>query len=97
MPNIGGGFTEAAAVLKTYYGNTSAGWKIEGKKLTLIVEVPPNTYATVYIPTGNLNNITESNKVLSSIKDIKLLGKENSYIVLEVGSGSYNFSVVNYL
>ena len=96
MPNIGGDFTQAAAVLKTYYGNTSAGWKIEGKKLMLSVEVPPNTYATIYIPASDINNITESNNSLSSRKDIKFIGKENSCIVLQVGSGSYYFSVVNY-
>jgi alpha-L-rhamnosidase len=93
MPHIGGNFTNAAATLKTYYGSTSAGWKIENNQLLLDVEIPANTYATVYLPADDTGNITESNNALSSVKEIKVMGKEDDYIKVEIGSGSYHFSI----
>src|SRR5436190_6116485 len=80
MPHIGGSFTNASAALKTYYGNTAAGWKIEKDKLVMDVEVPANTYATVYIPADDQNSITESNSSLSTLKEIRVTGKEDGYI-----------------
>jgi alpha-L-rhamnosidase len=93
MPHIGGSFTNAAASLKTYYGNTAAGWKIEKDKLLLDVEVPANTYATIFIPADDVNSITESNLALAASKEIKVIGKEDGYIKVETGSGSYHFAV----
>ena len=49
-PHPGGKLTNAAATLNTYYGKLHSGWKLENDKLTLEVEVPANTTATVYIP-----------------------------------------------
>jgi alpha-L-rhamnosidase len=96
MPHIGGNFTTANAALKTYYGNTAAGWKIEGGKLLMEVEVPANTHATVYIPGEDANSITENNIALSNVKDIKITGKEDGYTKIEIGSGVYHFAVINY-
>ncbi len=96
MPHVGGSFTNAAASLKTYYGNTAAGWKIETNKLLLDVEVPANTYATVYIPGENVNNISENNIALSTVKEIKIIGKDDGYTKVEIGSGAYHFSIANY-
>jgi len=97
MPHIGGDFTNAAASLKTYYGNTGAGWKIEGSKLLLDVEVPANTYATIYILGEDVNSITENNMALSMVKEIKILGKEDGYTKVEIGSGTYHFATANYV
>lgn len=93
MPHPGGSLTTVSANLKTYYGLVSAHWKLDNGKLQLEVEIPANTTATVYIPADNAKSITESNKALSSVKDIKLMGKEGGFIVVEVGSGKYYFSV----
>jgi len=51
-----------------------------------------NTKATIYIPTNATESITEGNISLSSVKDIKFVGKEGNYIVVEVGSGKYHFT-----
>jgi alpha-L-rhamnosidase len=93
MPHIGGDFTNASATLKTYYGTTAAGWKMEKDKLLLDVEVPTNAYATVFIPADDAGDITENNTALSTLKEIKVIGKEDGYIKVEIGSGSYHFAV----
>ena len=91
QPHIGGGFTYASASLKTYYGMVSNSWKIDDDKILMDIEIPPNTTATVYIPATNADDITESGKKLSSINEIKISSVENSYVVLNIGSGAYHF------
>ncbi len=93
MPHIGGGLTNASASLQTYYGKLSSGWKTEAGKMTLDVEIPANTTATVYVPAADGGFVTESGVALASSKDITITGTENGYLVLKVGSGKYRFEV----
>jgi alpha-L-rhamnosidase len=90
MPHIGGGFTNASASLQTYYGTVSNGWKITGDQLLMEVEIPANTTATIYIPATSATAITESGKPLQA--DIKVMGTEDGYVKVNVGSGSYHFA-----
>ena len=92
MPHIGGGFTDAAASLQTYYGTMSSGWKIENDKLLMDIEIPANATATVYVPAANAGTITESGKAVSTLTDVKVSGTENGYVLLQVGSGKYHFA-----
>jgi alpha-L-rhamnosidase len=91
-PNIGGGFSSASASLLTYYGKLSNSWKVESGTLTMDVEIPANTKATVYIPAKEPKLVMESGKPLSTIADIKAIGNEDGYLVLELGSGLYHFT-----
>ncbi|HJS55726.1 MAG TPA: family 78 glycoside hydrolase catalytic domain [Chitinophagaceae bacterium] len=91
QPHIGGGLTNASASLQTYYGNTSSGWKIEGNQIILDVEIPANTKATVYVPAANADLVKENGSAISSSKDIQVMGTENGYVVLRIGSGKYHF------
>lgn len=91
QPHIGGGFTNATASLKTYYGTVSSGWKIQGNTTMLDVEIPANTTATVFIPAPNAAAITEGGNALPA--SIKVAGTENGYVMVNIGSGSYHFAV----
>ncbi len=93
QPHIGGGLTHASAALKTYYGTLSSGWKMEKDKIIMDVEIPANTNATIYMPASAANAVTESGNALQS--DIKVVGTENGYVVLKVGSGVYHFAATN--
>ena len=93
MPHIGGNFTHVTATLKTYYGSTSAGWKIEKDKITIAVVVPPNTYATIFLPAANASDIEENGITLSAMKDIKIMDRQGEYVVVQTGSGNYNFTI----
>ena len=93
QPHIGGGFTNASASLKTYYGTVSNSWKIDSDKIAMDVEIPANTTSSIYIPASSADAVTENHKALSQIKDIKISGSENGYIILSVGSGSYHFEI----
>ena len=79
--------------METLFGKLSSGWKIEGKKLTLEVVVPPNTTATVYVPSKQGESVKEGSVLAAKAPGIKELGWENGAAVYQVGSGSYKFSV----
>jgi len=69
---------------RSMYGKIASSWKREKGQLTLDVTVPPNTTATVWVPSKNPAGVTESSGV-------KLARREGEYAVFEVGSGSYSF------
>jgi len=91
-PHIGGGFTSVAASLETYYGTLSCAWQVKGSDLTMDIEIPANTTATVFVPADDEADILEGGKTLSLVKDIQVTGKETGYVVLKVGSGKYYFT-----
>jgi alpha-L-rhamnosidase len=86
-PLIGGGFTSASASLETYYGKLSSSWKVEDARLTMDVEIPANTTATVYIPANEAAVILEGGKAIASVKGIQIVRKEDGYLVVNVPSG----------
>ncbi len=90
-PHIGGGFTNASASLKTYYGALSSGWRVEADKIIMDVEIPANTTATVYIPAADGATTVEGGKSISSLKEISIAGNEEGYAVVKLGSGIYHF------
>jgi alpha-L-rhamnosidase len=91
QPHITDSFTYANADLKTYYGTISSHWKTDNGKLQLDVEIPANTRSTVYIPAKSVESIKENDVALTSIRDLKVIGKEGNYVVVEIGSGKYHF------
>jgi alpha-L-rhamnosidase len=95
MPHTGGGFTAAAASLETYYGKLSSGWTVEKGKTVYTIEIPANTAATIYLPAANSTQVSESGKLVAEIPEIKIAGSANGLVMLELGSGTYHFTVVD--
>jgi len=56
-PRPGGGLTHAKASLETMYGLVAAGWEKTGKHLTVKVQIPANTTATVKLPGGRVEEV----------------------------------------
>jgi len=93
QPHIGGGFTNASASLQTYYGKLSSGWKLEGDNIYLDVTIPTNTYASVFIPTYDVNLVSENGVGLKNANGITLVGQKNNYFETNLGSGEYHFVI----
>lgn len=91
-PTIGGGLTTVSAEYDTYYGKIRSAWKLAGDRLQLDVEIPANTTATVYIPSGSVEGITEKGVSLGDLKEVKVRGQEGKYVAVDVGSGVYSFN-----
>lgn len=49
-PRPGGGLTSASATHQSIYGEIASGWELDGEKLTMKVQIPANTSATIHIP-----------------------------------------------
>ncbi len=92
-PHPGGGFSDVRASLMTYYGRVSSHWKISGNDLTLALEIPVNTGATVYLPSTGLNEIREGGKLLTSLKEIRNITVAGQYTKVDLGSGNYQFTM----
>jgi alpha-L-rhamnosidase len=90
-PHPGGNFTFTNLDYETLYGKVSSHWKIDSIKFSLDVQIPANTTATVYIPTKDSNSLLDGGKPVTA--DVKVDGMEDGYLKLEIGSGSYSFSV----
>ncbi|HEY4327467.1 MAG TPA: glycoside hydrolase family 78 protein [Mucilaginibacter sp.] len=86
-PTIGGNLENAGADYDTNYGKISSHWKLNNGNLSLDVEIPANTKATIYIPAGTGGSLTESNLTINS-------APESGYFVQNVGSGSYHYVVL---
>jgi alpha-L-rhamnosidase len=92
-PHTGGGLSFASADLQTYYGKISSHWRSENGELLIDVEIPANTTADVFLHGENVDAITENGNGLASIKDIKISGKQNDCLVVQLGSGVYHFVI----
>ncbi len=74
------------------YGRISVSWKREGDRFTMEVVIPPNTTATVYVPTSQPKEVTESGKPVREAVGVTFQRVEGGCAVLEIGSGQYEFA-----
>src|SRR5690349_7061026 len=71
QPRPGGGLTFAKASVQSMYGRVAVGWNIAAGKMTLTVEVPPTTTASVMLPESTLQGVSEGGKTLANRDDMK--------------------------
>jgi alpha-L-rhamnosidase len=76
---------------KSIRGPITSDWKIADNKFTLNIAIPPNTTATVYVPTTDAKSVTESGKLPDQAKGVKFLRVEKGNAVFAVESGRYAF------
>jgi len=91
QPRPGGGLDYAKASYNSINGEIVSDWKIMGGKFALNVTIPANTTATVYVPAGDIESVTEGGKPAAKAGDVSLLRMEDDSAVFAVGSGHYRF------
>jgi alpha-L-rhamnosidase len=91
QPHPGGGLTFAKASINSMYGKIASEWHLDGNKMTLHVEVPPNTTATVQLPNTLVKDVTESGKSVENRDDVSGVKQLEKAVVLEIGAGAYEF------
>ena len=92
-PETVGDISEAKTTYLSPYGMIKSEWTKRDGFFTLKVEVPVNTTATVYLPTTNINAVTESGKAISGQKEIRFIQIEKDKALYNIGSGVYVFKV----
>jgi len=90
-PRPGGNLTWARGVYQSVRGQIAIGWKIESGSFLLNLVVPPNTSATVYLPTTDSSKIQESGRGIPESIGVQFVRAENGTAIIEVGSGTFHF------
>ncbi|MCL5098702.1 MAG: family 78 glycoside hydrolase catalytic domain [Candidatus Omnitrophica bacterium] len=92
-PRPGGGLTWATGKYESIRGWITSSWRVEPRKFTLQVTVPPNATATVYVPAASLEDVSELGKPPAQSDGVKFLRIEDHCPVFAVESGRYDFAV----
>ena len=77
-------------------GDIVSEWGKSGEKLLMKVGIPVNTVANIYVPGNDAEKILVNGRKLTTDRNLKMKGKEEGYIIIEAGSGRYNFQVEGY-
>ena len=73
------------------HGLIKSDWKREGDRFRIMVSIPVNTTAEIWLPARENAVITEAGKNIATSNDFKAQRHEKGYAVIEVGSGNYEF------
>jgi alpha-L-rhamnosidase len=93
-PFIGNGLDFARASYRTMHGEIVSDWKRKGDRLKWSVRIPANTNARVYVPSDSGTPVTEGGKPVEKAKGLRVIGREDNFIVCEAGSGHYTFASI---
>lgn len=77
------------------YGLIKSEWEKVGSDLNWKVSIPANTTAKVYIPAISSDAITVNGKSLVDGEGLKIMSQQNDMVTLNIGSGEYEFKVLN--
>ncbi|HET8778755.1 MAG TPA: family 78 glycoside hydrolase catalytic domain, partial [Agromyces sp.] len=92
-PTPGGGLQYAKVGYDSVYGRISSDWKLTADGLALMVDVPPNTTATVELPADNALAVLESGTAAADADGVHSLNVDDGTARVEVGSGHYEFTI----
>ena len=92
QPRPGGGITRVEASHETPHGKVASAWTTKDGRFELLVEVPPNSRATVRLPKAQLATVTESGKPLLEGNGVTGRRQDGEVALVEVGSGRYRFA-----
>jgi alpha-L-rhamnosidase len=92
-PHISSKLSYSKATFESPYGSVASGWEKKDGKILIKIRVPANATATVVLPTENSSGITEGSKPLSENKNFSDVRTVDKKVMLEAGSGEYNFEI----
>jgi alpha-L-rhamnosidase len=92
-PDMVAGLTHASGEYRSVNGLIRSAWKREEGRLTLEVDIPANTTATVYLPSEDAGTITEGGKPVKGRSEFGAVRSMDGYSVITTGSGHYEFVI----
>ena len=90
-PFIADGLDFARATYRSIHGEIASDWKRAGNQFTWTVRIPPNTSATVFIPSDPGSTVTEEGDPLNESAGLRLLDRQADSTICEAASGLYRF------
>ena len=93
-PSIVGDLTEVNASYDSNCGKIVSAWKRDGQNVRLHVVIPPNTTATICVPTDNAATVQESGKPAADSVGLKFqqMDPVTGSSVYEAAAGDYTFT-----
>ena len=88
-PRPGGNLIHASGEYDSVRGRISSSWKIEDDRFVLETLIPPNTTATVHVP--STDDVSEGGRPVDEADGVEFLRAGEGETVLSVGSGRYEF------
>ncbi|HVF96705.1 MAG TPA: family 78 glycoside hydrolase catalytic domain, partial [Flavisolibacter sp.] len=92
-PQIVGDISFVNTSYESPYGTIKSNWKKTANQFHLEIAVPANTTANIFLPTNEIGSVKESDRPIRSRTGIKLLGFQKNKLNVQVGSGTYHFTV----
>lgn len=90
-PEIVGDLTWVQAEHHTMYGPVRSEWRRADGKLTVRIVIPPNTTATLHLPTSDAASVRESSRPIAGDESVKQLSASKTEAIFAVESGTYEF------
>ncbi|MCF0075144.1 hypothetical protein LZD49_31960 [Dyadobacter sp. CY261] len=87
------GISHLKASTRTINGIIVSEWDKTDDGLDIRVSVPVNTFSRVHIPASNDADVLVNNTLLSSSKLVLSAEKKDGHVIVEIGSGVYEFIV----
>lgn len=81
----------ASASVRTPYGTLAGAWRRTGGRLRLSVTVPVGSTATVRLPVGDPEAVTEQGRPVRRAEGVTDVSVEDGAVLVRVGSGRYTF------
>jgi alpha-L-rhamnosidase len=91
-PGVTGEMDWARATTQTPFGPVSSDWRRRDRTLTLNVDVPVGTTATIHVPAANPYAVREGGDRLARADGVIDVRQEDGKVLVKVGSGRYSFT-----
>jgi alpha-L-rhamnosidase len=85
------GLTSARARYDSIRGPIASAWQIDAAGFTLAVEIPANSSATIFLPTGDAASVEEGGQPVAAASHVRFVESAGGYAQYRVGSGRYRF------
>ncbi|MBS1745174.1 MAG: family 78 glycoside hydrolase catalytic domain [Bacteroidetes bacterium] len=92
-PEPVGDVANAETIYHSVYGIISTRWEKNERCFKLEVNIPANTYATIFLPVSEKFEIMKDGHLLHKKDVLKIINTDNRYVSIVVGSGLYQFQV----
>ncbi len=91
-PVVGGDLTFAEFTTESPYGTIRHRWERSGNQFKMFVTVPPNSQATVFVPTPQPSSLAEGGKPIAEANGVTQVKAGDGCVALKVSAGRYEFS-----
>jgi alpha-L-rhamnosidase len=90
-PRPGGGLTHVRASYETLYGTLLTDWTLTNGRMHLVVKVPANTRASIWLPNAEIASVQENHAPLAAAAGVRDAKQDGADVRLEAGAGEYEF------